>query len=55
MILALYNADADATFMQKLKVFGFILKMIFVEGQLDIFSDITRAEAAVILYNYINL
>ena len=55
MILALYNADSDATFMQKLKFFGFIIKMMFIDGQLAIFSDITRSEAAVILYNYVNL
>ena len=53
--LALLGADTDATFIQKLKIFGFVINLLFIEGKFDLLADVTRAEAARILYDYINL
>lgn len=55
VIRALLNADRDATFIQKLKVFGFAVKLFINGGKFNVGSGVTRAEAAKILYDYINL
>ena len=55
VISAVFYADSDATFMQKLKVFGFVLKLFINGGKFNVGSEITRAETAKILYDYINL
>lgn len=53
--LALLGADSDATFMQKLKVLKFAINLLFVDGKLDLFTEITRVEAASIFYDYANI
>ena len=55
VIKAVLRADEDATFMEKLKAFGFAIKCFINNFKFNFLSEITRAEAAVILYDYINL
>lgn len=55
VISAVLSADSDASFSEKIKVFIFAVKLFINGGKFNIGSDITRAEAATILYNYINL
>ncbi len=55
IISAVLGADSDATFIQKLKVFAFAVKLFINGGKFNIGSVVTRAEGAKILYDYINL
>ena len=55
VIKAVMNAGEDATFMAKLKAFAFAVKCFINNFKFNFLSEITRAEAAVILYDYINL
>ena len=55
VIKAVMNADEDATFMTKLKAFAYAVSCFINNFKFNFLSEITRAEAAVILYDYINL
>ena len=55
VISAVFNADSDATFIQKLKVFGFAVELFINGGKFNVGSGVTRAEAANIFCDYINL
>ena len=55
VIKAVMNAGEDATFMAKLKAFAYAVECFINNFKFNFLSPITRAEAAVILYGYINL
>ena len=55
VIKAVLNANENATFMAKLKTFAYAVKCFINNFKFNFLSEITRAEAAVIIYDYINL
>ena len=55
VIKAVMNSDSDASFIKKLKAFAFAIKLFINGGKFNISADVTRAEAANILYDYIKL
>ena len=55
VISAIMSADPDADFMTKLKTFGLAVKLFINGGKFNFASTATRAEAASMLFDYINL
>lgn len=55
IISAIMKADPDADFMTKLKTFGLAIKLFINGGKFNFASTVTRAEAAKMLFEYINL
>lgn len=55
IIKAIITADSDATFKRKLQIFVFAVECFINNNQFDFLSEITKVEAAEILYDYINL
>ena len=55
VISAILNAEPEASFMDKLKTFAYAIEVFMNDYKFNFLSPLTRAEAAAILYNYVNL
>ena len=55
VISAVLKADPEASFMDKIKTLGFAIKCFMNNFKFNFLSPITRAEAAKLLFDYINL
>ncbi|MBO5936067.1 MAG: hypothetical protein J6Q79_00460 [Clostridia bacterium] len=54
VIKAILNAD-NSSFIAKLKTFGYAISLFINGGKFNITAEVTRAEGAKIIYDYINL